>query len=128
MNGPWECFHCGFKTSDPQEATAHFGDRDDAQEFTPTCQWWQRMDEGERAQEFQTLIQELNAERDQYADHLAALREAKSALEGCVAQMTADLKGMAMTTAYKADGAASRWEEYMPPAWKDARAALERLA
>lgn len=61
----WECFHCGFKTSDPAEAAAHFGERDDAEEFTPTCTWWAKLSADERAQEFQDLRQELNSEREE---------------------------------------------------------------
>lgn len=60
---PWICFHCGFETSDETEAEAHFGERDDAEEFTPTCQWWKRIPDGERAQAYQQLLQELEGER-----------------------------------------------------------------
>lgn len=67
---PWRCFHCDFITNDHAEAESHFGERDDAGEFTPTCKWWASMDDTERKQEFQTLIQELNGERDTNADLL----------------------------------------------------------
>lgn len=60
---PWICFHCGFETTDETEAQAHFGERDDAEEFTPTCQWWKRIPDGERAQAYQQLLQELEGER-----------------------------------------------------------------
>jgi len=56
----WECFHCGFATSDPKEAAAHFGDRDDAEEFKPLCRWWNRMSPEERGDALQDVIQQLN--------------------------------------------------------------------
>lgn len=52
---PWRCFHCDFVTSDPAEAEAHFGERDDAEEFKPLCKWWRSMEDSERAQEYQEL-------------------------------------------------------------------------
>lgn len=57
----WRCFHCDFQTASKAEAEAHFGDRDDAEEFKPLCKWWSRMDEGERREQFQSLISQLNA-------------------------------------------------------------------
>ena len=60
---PWICFHCDFKTFDKAEAEAHFGSCDDAGEFTPLCKWWSNMDDQERKEQFQSLIQELNQER-----------------------------------------------------------------
>jgi hypothetical protein len=59
----WVCFHCGFETSDEAEAEAHFGDRDDGEEFKPLCRWWQRMTPVERGQALQDTIQQLNDER-----------------------------------------------------------------
>lgn len=61
----WRCFHCGFETADPAVAQAHFGERDDASEFTPTCTWWASMSAEEKVQEFQDTLQQLNAERDE---------------------------------------------------------------
>lgn len=60
----WICFHCGFETSDRDEAHAHFGDRDDAEEFTPTCTWWAKLTAEERAQEIQDLLQQITAEQN----------------------------------------------------------------
>jgi hypothetical protein len=60
---PWRCFHCDFITNDRVEAAAHFGDSDDAGEVTPLCKWWSNMDDQERKEQFQSLIQELNYER-----------------------------------------------------------------
>lgn len=59
----WVCFHCGFETSNSGEAEAHFGERDDTQEFTPTCIWWSKLSAEARIQEFQDLRQQLNAEQ-----------------------------------------------------------------
>lgn len=61
----WLCFHCGFETADHNEAAAHFGDCDDAEECTPLCKWWQRMGEDERKATLQDLILELNETRDE---------------------------------------------------------------
>lgn len=63
----WCCFHCGFETSDYQEAEAHFGERDDPEEFKPLCRWWKRMSSEERGQALQDTIQELAAEREENA-------------------------------------------------------------
>jgi hypothetical protein len=60
---PWRCFHCDFITSDPLEAAAHFGDRDDAEEFKPLCNWWQRLAADERIATLQDTVKQLNAER-----------------------------------------------------------------
>lgn len=60
---PWRCFHCDFITSDPVEAEAHFGDRDDASEFKPICKWWTWMSESERIAALQGTIRDLNAEQ-----------------------------------------------------------------
>jgi hypothetical protein len=57
---PWRCFHCDFITSDPAEAAAHFGDRDDASEFKPICKWWSWMDDHERLQTLQDTQRQLN--------------------------------------------------------------------
>lgn len=61
----WICFHCGFETANHAEAQAHFGDRDDAYEFTPTCTWWAKLTSEERAQEIQDLRQEITAEQEE---------------------------------------------------------------
>ena len=57
---PWRCFQCDFVTSDPDEASAHFGDRDDGEEFKPICKWWANIDNHERLETLQDTIRELN--------------------------------------------------------------------
>jgi len=57
---PWRCFHCDFITMDREAAAAHFGDRDDAEEFKPVCKWWARMDDHERLETLQDTLRELN--------------------------------------------------------------------
>lgn len=61
---PWRCFHCDFITTDPEEAAAHFGDRDDAEEFTPICKWWANTSDSDKRQEHQALLRELDGERE----------------------------------------------------------------
>ena len=63
----WRCFHCGFETADRAEAEAHFGDRDDAEEFKPLCRWWASMSAEERGETLQDTIEQLNSERDENA-------------------------------------------------------------
>lgn len=70
----WTCFHCGFSTADPKEASAHFGDND---EGTALCQDWAEMNTDERAGAFQGAVQELNGEREENAK----LRTANEGLE-----------------------------------------------
>lgn len=65
---PWRCFHCDFITTDPKEAQAHFGDRDDASEFTPTCKWWLSMPDSERAVTLQDTVKQLTDEQDHSAN------------------------------------------------------------
>jgi hypothetical protein len=60
---PWRCFHCDFITADPLEAQAHFGDRDDAEEFKPICKWWASMTADEKLFHFQQALKDLEAER-----------------------------------------------------------------
>ncbi len=62
---PWRCFHCDFVTSDPGEASAHFGDRDDGEELKPICKWWANMDDHERLEALQDTISELNHGADE---------------------------------------------------------------
>jgi hypothetical protein len=59
----WRCFHCDFATRDAAEAEAHFGERDDAEEFKPICKWWASLDAGEKIDTLQTCLQDLNYER-----------------------------------------------------------------
>ena len=77
---PWRCFHCDFVTSDPEEAEAHFGDCDDAGEFTPLCKWWSNMNDQERKEQFQALIQELNGEREENIKKLNKIEDLKDRL------------------------------------------------
>jgi len=60
---PWRCFHCDFVTNDPVEAHAHFGERDDAEEFKPICKWWDRLSVDERIKTLQDTLKELEVER-----------------------------------------------------------------
>ena len=62
---PWRCFHCDFITNDPVEAEAHFGERDDPEEFKPICKWWNRMGEDERITTLQSYIKDLAAEQNE---------------------------------------------------------------
>lgn len=69
---PWRCYHCDFITNDPQEAEAHFGERDDAEEFKPICKWWANMDDHERLETLQSYIKDLAQERnDNYRQRTA---------------------------------------------------------
>jgi len=75
---PWRCFQCDFITSDPEEAAAHFGDRDDGEEFKPICKWWERMDDAERLETMQDQVRELNRGAEELIklrDHVEALEE-----------------------------------------------------
>lgn len=58
-NPVWRCFHCGFASSDAEEARAHFGESADDKAL---CLEWQTMDS---AKELQATIQQLNSERDE---------------------------------------------------------------
>lgn len=62
--GGWTCFHCDFNTSDPKEARSHFGDRDDEE---PLCCTWKVLNADGKANEFQAVVGELDAERDENA-------------------------------------------------------------
>jgi len=84
---PWRCFHCDFITNDPEEARAHFGDVDDASEFTPICKWWSNMDEPERRSQFQSLIEELNGEREETGCMNMRIEDLEHQVEGQVAAM-----------------------------------------
>lgn len=70
---PWRCFHCDFVTSDRAEAQAHFGDRDDAEEFKPICKWWASMSADEKLSQFQQALKDLEAERNQNDRHRTAI-------------------------------------------------------
>jgi hypothetical protein len=64
----WRCFHCDFATKDRAEAEAHFGERDDAEEFKPICKWWASMEAGEKLSVLQDTIKDLNYERGEGYD------------------------------------------------------------
>jgi len=65
----WKCFHCEFETSEFSEAAAHFGDRD---EELPICQTWKAMNAKGRIGEYQSVIGELNAERERNGQLITA--------------------------------------------------------
>jgi hypothetical protein len=85
---PWRCFHCDFITSDRAEAQAHFGDRDDGEEFKPICKWWDRMDDEERKEAFQDAMRDLN----EGAQENMNLREQVEDLEGIVGTQESQIK------------------------------------
>ena len=72
---PWRCFHCDFVTSDPAEALAHFGERDDAEEFKPICKWWDSLSENERKITLQDTLKQLRERDDE-------LMRAQTKIEG----------------------------------------------
>lgn len=78
----WTCFHCGFETTDHKDAAAHFGDRDDAEEFKPVCNWWRRMPPEERGQTLQDAIRDLNGERDENALYRTKIEGLEYQVEG----------------------------------------------
>ncbi len=57
----WRCFHCDFETSNRDEAKSHFGDSGDP----ALCLFWASMDDAERAHEYQQMVLELNATREE---------------------------------------------------------------
>ena len=74
---PWRCFHCDFITTDPFEAQAHFGDRDDAEEFKPICKWWASMTHEDKLLQFQQALKALEQERretDRQRVHIEGLQ------------------------------------------------------
>lgn len=58
----WRCFHCDFETSDPFAAEAHFGE---GSGDPALCVFWASMDDAERAHEYQQMVLELNATREE---------------------------------------------------------------
>ena len=85
---PWRCFHCDFITSDRAEAQAHFGDRDDGEEFKPICKWWDRMDDEERKEAFQDAMRDLN----EGAQENMNLREQVEDLEGQIGTQESQIR------------------------------------
>ena len=90
----WRCFHCGFFTLDEKQAAAHFGDRDDAEEFKPLCKWWQCMDEGERASALQDMIAQRN---EAWEDADASLRTELAAAQERIRDTEASLRKLALS-------------------------------
>ena len=86
---PWRCFHCDFITNDPAEALAHFGDRDDGEEFKPICKWWDRLNEDERKETLQDTIRELNKGADENMRLLTHIE----GLEHQVGSVESDIQG-----------------------------------
>jgi hypothetical protein len=74
----WRCFHCDFFTTSREEAEAHFGERDDAEEFKPICKWWANMDDGERRETLQDAIREWRAEQEENSKLREAFNRIKS--------------------------------------------------
>lgn len=58
----WKCFHCSFETDNYDEAAAHFGDGDGDPAL---CVFWESMNDAERVHEYQQMVLELNATRDE---------------------------------------------------------------
>lgn len=77
----WRCFHCGFATSDPQQARAHFGEYGEGD--PALCLHWAELDEAGRVSELQDCLIELEATREreltpeQIAACIDALRDAE---------------------------------------------------
>jgi len=84
---PWRCFHCDFVTNDLGEAQAHFGDRDDADEFTPICKWWDRLSEDERLANHQQTLKELEAERNETDRQRVAIEGLEYQIDSILAQI-----------------------------------------
>jgi hypothetical protein len=80
----WLCFNCGFKTSDREEALAHFGDSDEGRSL---CQVWADLNADDRAQEYQSQIRERNATERKNASlrtRVEGLEYAVESQEGCI--------------------------------------------
>ncbi|HEV7674468.1 MAG TPA: hypothetical protein VGQ12_08055 [Candidatus Angelobacter sp.] len=84
---PWRCFHCDFITSDRAEAEAHFGDRDDGEEFKPICKWWANMSPDERLVQFQQALKDLEEERRQNDSHRVAIEGLTYQVDGIPMQI-----------------------------------------
>jgi hypothetical protein len=82
----WRCFFCDFATTNKAEAAAHFGDRDDAEEFKPMCKWWQLMSEDERVEALQQTIQQLNEALDSVPPASLPVTPAESHEENCTCE------------------------------------------
>lgn len=119
----WRCFHCGFETANSKEAAAHFGDRDDAEEFKPLCRWWQNMTPEERGEALQDSIQQLNDEQEDSVRLRAQLSEAQRKLgevREALGKITAPLVGW-MESKHSAD-----WRTRLP-LWRDKTNSVELM-
>lgn len=89
----WRCFHCGFETADIAEAQAHFGDRDDAEEFTPFCTWWAKLSEEDRAKHAQDLQQQFTAEQEENGRLLARSERLQERVDNFESEIGGRFKG-----------------------------------
>lgn len=80
----WRCFHCDFHTNIREEAEAHFGERDDAEEFKPICKWWSNMDEAERRETLQDSIRDLRHLQDESGRAETRIEVLEAALRGLI--------------------------------------------
>lgn len=78
--GPWECFHCGFKTSDKGEAAGHFGDIGEEQ---PLCLVWADLDGDGRASEYQNMSSLYLDEADENNRLRAKVESLEADLKRC---------------------------------------------
>jgi hypothetical protein len=84
---PWRCFHCDFVTTDRATAAAHFGERDDPEEFKPICRWWENLAKDERVETLQDTLRQLNSERDENQSlrtKVDGLEYQVNSQEGCI--------------------------------------------
>ncbi len=81
----WTCFNCGFETSDEKEASAHFGDQDDA---TSLCHDWAKESVDEHLKTCQQYIIMLDHEREENYK----LRQQNEALEYQVGTFESTIK------------------------------------
>lgn len=84
---PWRCFHCDFITTDYAEALAHFGDRDDAEEFKPICKWWASISQEEKIEVLQATIKQLNQQYDENARQRTAIEGLEYQVDSIEAQI-----------------------------------------
>lgn len=84
---PWRCFHCDFITADRAEAEAHFGDRDDAEEFKPICKWWAAISADERLLHLQQALKDLAAEQRENMSQRVAIEGLTYQVDGIPMQI-----------------------------------------
>jgi len=81
----WRCYHCGFCTNQEDEAQAHFGDDQNGE---PLCVFWYRQSPEERLKEFQSVVRELDGEREE----VRTLRQQNETLEYRVGNLEFDIR------------------------------------